>query len=99
MAELKPCPFCGSADLDADDYSDVPHVCNAIERVSCNYCGAENIEADWNSRSLPAALDVVLEAVRHTPGNFTYRCSCHDADMESPYQLLGDMLEALKGGG
>lgn len=53
MSDLKPCPFCGSLDVDTQHYDEVSNVC-------CDSCHAgywtsdgEDAESIWNNRASP----------------------------------------------
>ncbi len=85
MAELKPCPFCGET---ASETMDEPIL------FGCSRCDVwEVIPEDWNERSLPAALDVVITAVRE--GRVPHDAAGQAFKMPWRLGFIG-MLEAMK---
>ena len=46
--ELKPCPFCGSHDVEVQGK---PAILDALDSVSCNECTADAPYPVWNTRS------------------------------------------------
>ena len=55
--ELKPCPFCGSVDLNAFNRAN-EFIRQIEETIVCNHCGASCLESKWNTRT-PDASGVV----------------------------------------
>ena len=43
--ELKPCPFCGSVEVEAEDHPTSPE-----RMVACGGCGCGAFVSDWNTR-------------------------------------------------
>ena len=59
--ELKPCPFCGSLNIEVlEEYeTDVAH----NGRLHCRQCGCEQAKPKWNARHTPEAVKGVVEAL------------------------------------
>jgi len=73
MTELKPCPFCGSTDIDPEGVAcfkpeykggsvgwDKATDDMIVHRPACNSCGATT-DGDWNTRAEPAPLPDEVE--------------------------------------
>lgn len=53
MSELKPCPFCGSNDIDPNGCaSQLSEFGPLVTRPACDNCGATT-DASWNTRAVP----------------------------------------------
>ncbi|WP_266030346.1 Lar family restriction alleviation protein [Brucella intermedia] len=85
MADLLPCPFCGSNQLSFRSTPDMD-TDGKYHRISCNECGAssratfamdacplffEELRNVWNTRPAPAATDTGLVTVEHHYFNST----------------------------
>ena len=87
MVELVRCPFCGGKASEIDD----PIV------FGCSSCDVWEVDPeDWNERSLPAALDVVIAAVEAWPDEkFVYAISPKHVRITSRKGVIRS-LEAIK---
>ena len=75
--ELKPCPFCGSRDID-----DEPVLC----MVYCTNCDAQinSTEVDWNTRPIEDALNARIAELEGESERFTAHDATERQDDKSP---------------
>lgn len=94
-AELLPCPFCGSTDLEVHGK---PGILNAHDDVGCNGCNAFTPAPTWNRRSLPAGVPdgyMPIPTAEHLAEALANVRCFHDmsAELIAP-ELLANLLGA-----
>ena len=91
MSELKPCPFCGSADIRTEP---------GINLNYCDKCSAEaNIE-HWNTRPIEDALEKRIARAKELldAEMLPYNCT-RTIDLPDHYLQLQQVIDVLNGGG
>lgn len=101
--ELKPCPFCGSFDIDPEGVASFKEQYQTSDntwdkctpgmienRPACNNCGATT-NGEWNARSEPTNYDnqAALNYAQHA------RELLNDGEIENADGLLGTCIETL----
>ena len=62
MSELKPCPFCGRAQLTDTDRGETNPYTGGTQSRACDWCSVST--TDWNNRPIEDALNAEIARLR-----------------------------------
>jgi len=88
--KLKPCPFCGSNNLQSREgleWSDV-RCKTCLQSVSSFPCAAENV---WNTRPIEDALESELDQLRKDNQALVEQVNVVGRKLENAIEILGDL--------
>lgn len=110
MSDLKPCPFCGSSEIDPEGWTGITAKFVGTSGPECTGCGATSPTVEeWNTRApsdaRAAALDLSeVERLAHAYGeteheraSFSVRIAAKIALMTAIRALIGQPGDAGKG--